>query len=133
MAVKKRWIKVNTEFKGLHHWPECPIDDVNFLREEHRHTFKIEVKVAVDHNDREIEFLMFLYHVNEAISELYFSGGRAIVPAELGRRSCEDIAEDIYNSLSIDYEYHRDMIISVSEDGEVAAEIEFEYYLQREK
>lgn len=131
MPVLKRWIKVNTEFRGIHNWPECPYDEVAFLRDPHRHTFKVEVKVAVEHHDREVEFFMFQHDVDRAIRaielstindhmEPEFSG---IEPIQLGRKSCEEIAEDIYERLSS--KYNREMIISVSEDGEVAAEIEF--------
>lgn len=131
MIVRKRWIKVKTEFRGIHSWPECPYDEVAFLRDPHRHTFKVEVKVAVGHHDREVEFFMFQHDVDFAINELYFfedktqeATYRNPQPTCLGRKSCEEIAEDIYNALS--KKYNREMVISVSEDGEVAAEIEFE-------
>lgn len=122
MKVKKRWIKVNTEFKGIHNWPECPYEDVSFLQHPHRHTFEVGVKVVIGHYDREIEFFRFQRDVNAALIELY--GASLLRTRDLGRRSCEEIAEDLYHEL---YEkYPREMIITVSEDGEVAAEIEFE-------
>ncbi len=101
----------------------------------HSHTFKIEVKVEVEHNDREVEFFMFQRDVDNAIRGCYIDceedvstddvGYRFIETfISLGRKSCEEIAEDIYNELLV--QYPRPMIISVSEDGNVAAEIEFE-------
>lgn len=127
MYVKKRWIKVKTEFRGIHCWPECPYDDVSFLRHPHRHTFKVEVKVEVDHCDRDIEFFRLQHDVDKAINTAFGQDYKEIEPIELGRKSCEDIAEAIGEVLYTQSIYdHGDMVISVSEDGEVAAEIEFE-------
>lgn len=114
----KRWIKVKTQFHALHSWPECPIEEVAFLRSSHRHTFHVEVKVEVNHHDRDIEFFVFQRRVEDVIQQLYGNN-----TPDLGRKSCEEIAEDVYNILSA--KYYRNMVISVSEDGEVAAEIEF--------
>lgn len=154
MAVTRRWIKVKTEFRGIHCWPECPYEEVAFLRDPHRHTFKVEVKIEVEHNDRGIEFFMFQHDVDREIAKLYGTGDlychydgtdeeqwsltkqeikekvepislKYIEPYKLGRKSCEEIAEDIFGALSDKY-CNRHMGISVSEDGEVAAEIEFE-------
>ncbi len=116
--MTKRWIWVKTQFHALHKWPECPIDDVRFLRDSHRHTFHVTVKVAVEHHDRDIEFFVFQKAVEDVIVSLYGGG-----TPDLGRKSCEEIAEDLYKGLS--YKYYRDMVISVSEDGEVGAEVEF--------
>jgi len=121
MIVKKRWIKVKTEFKGIHNWPECPYEEVAFLRDPHRHTFKVEVKIQVGHHDREIEFFRLQHQVGCIFNWLY----GVARPIQLERRSCEEIAEDIGKELNSRYP-HRDMVITVSEDGEVAAEIELE-------
>jgi len=124
-----RWIKVNTEFRGIHCWPECPYPDVAFLRNPHRHTFKVEVKVLIDHDDRDIEFFQFQHRLDQVISDWYFKGTQPghknIEPVDLGRKSCEQIAEDIFQVLRA-YGYNRRMVICVSEDGEVGAELEFE-------
>lgn len=116
--MTRRWIWVKTQFHALHNWPECPIETVKFLRDLHRHTFHVTVKVAVDHHDRDIEFFVFQGEVETAIASLY--GDKTPL---LGRKSCEEIAEDLYKHLS--HRYYRDMVISVSEDGEVGAEVEF--------
>jgi 6-pyruvoyl-tetrahydropterin synthase len=125
MPVRKRWIRVGTQFRGIHSWPECPHGDVAFLKHPHRHTFKIEVKVEVAHLDREIEFFKFQHAVDRALNTVLHLDCKEIEPVHLGRKSCEEIAEDLYGEISRIYPY-REMVISVSEDGEVAAEIEFE-------
>lgn len=131
MAVKKRWIRVKTEFRGIHNWPECPHEAVWFLKALHRHRFQVEVKMAVEHHDRDIEFFVLQHDIDDAIRYCYDLkanidgvGVKSIEPLDLGRKSCEEIAEDIHGVLI--KKYKRDMIISVSEDGEVAAEIEFD-------
>jgi len=116
--MTRRWIWVKTQFHALHNWPECPIGEVEFLRASHRHTFHVTVKVAVEHHDRDIEFFICQKEVEEALVSLY--GDKT---PNLGRKSCEEIAEDLYTFLS--RRYYRDMVISVSEDGEVGAELEF--------
>lgn len=127
MAVKKRWIKVKTSFRGIHNWPECDLQMVEFLKHPHRHTFKVEVKIAVSHNDREVEFLILQRDVDWAIKDILedLEEEGENIP-NLGRKSCEEMAEDIYKYLCYYAHYrNREMIITVSEDGEVAAEIEF--------
>ena len=125
MSRRKRWIKVNTEFRGIHCWPECPYDEVSFLRNPHRHLFKVEVKIEVESNDRDIEFFRFQHDVDRSINAMLQLDHKEIEPAQLGRKSCEMLTEDLYTKISQIYP-NRKMIISVSEDGEVASEIEFE-------
>ena len=57
--MMNRSIWINTEFNATHCWPECPIDEVEYLRHEHRHTFKVKVQLEVIHNDRDVEFIVF--------------------------------------------------------------------------
>lgn len=120
----RRWIKVKTQFAGQHNWPEAP-DEVAFLRSLHRHMFYVEVKIAVDYQDREIEFFIFKRHIDECIERLYPDCTHVGV-RNLDRKSCETIADQIYYNLVTSHsEYDgRDIIISVSEDGEVAGEVE---------
>lgn len=125
MRVTERWIKVNTEFRGVHNWPECPYDDVAFLRNPHRHVFKVEVRVRVKHHDREIEFFRFQRDIDRALNSIFYQDSKEIEPIELGRKSCEEIAEDLGRELLKTYS-GRHMVITVSEDGEVAAEIRVE-------
>jgi 6-pyruvoyl-tetrahydropterin synthase len=119
-----RWIKVSTSFRGLHCWPECPYDSVAFLRSPHRHTFHVEVKVQVEHHDREVEFFRFQHDVDRVIKSYLLNDYDGPEPVDLGRMSCEEITEIIFSGLKEVYP-NRKMVISVSEDGEVAAEIEF--------
>lgn len=129
--MMNRSIWINTEFNATHCWPECPIDEVEYLRHEHRHTFKVKVQLEVIHNDRDVEFIVFKNFINEAIEQMYGKYNY-----QLGRRSCEDICDDLiltirtshFNACIIDNEKGgykgRHLVVEVSEDGEVGARVE---------
>ena len=82
----KKEIVVKVQVEGIHHWPECPIEEVEFLRWRHRHMFSITLWKEVHHNDREIEIIQLGRRVKEYLGTQ---------PIDFGRRSCEDIAEDL--------------------------------------
>ena len=56
MAVRTL-IEVRTRFEHVHHWPEAPAE-VGFLRALHRHEFHVSLKLAVSHDDCELEFIL---------------------------------------------------------------------------
>jgi len=49
-----RFIRIKTQFEGLHRWPKAPVPD-DYLRSPHRHLFVVEADIEVFHDDREIE------------------------------------------------------------------------------
>lgn len=107
---ERTYIKVRTEFEGFHFYPGAGAIDprIKFLEHEHRHTFKVEVKIGVTHLDRELEFFL----VKWALQDYIKSG-------DYNYRSCEMIAVDIlHNHLIPQYGYARYFEIVVSEDGE---------------
>ena len=65
------YIYINTQFEGFHCWKEAPIE-VSFLRNFHRHMFKVKVWIEVRSNDREIEFFMFKKDVNNIIKDFLY-------------------------------------------------------------
>lgn len=108
--MKKTFIKVRTEFEGFHFYPGAGNIDsrIKFLEAEHRHIFKVEVKIGVTHLDRELEFFL----VKWALAEYIKIGN-------YNYRSCEMIATDILeNHLMLKYGQDRYYEIVVSEDGE---------------
>lgn len=113
------WVK--TCFQGLHYWPECPHEEVSFLRNKHRHTFHVKVVLSVSHDDRDLEFFQVKDRVDAALDVLY-DGYRT---KDLGHKSCETIARELWDILE---EIHQWSIVSVeiSEDGEVGAVLENE-------
>jgi len=106
----RTYIKVRTEFEGFHFYPNAGLIDnrIQFLESEHRHIFKIEVKISVNHLDRELEFFL----VKWALQEFIKTG-------KMNHKSCEMIAVDILeNHLKLKYGNNRYYEIVVSEDGE---------------
>lgn len=114
---KNTYIKVRTEFEGYHHYPNAGKIDprIKFLENEHRHMFKVEVKISVTHLDRELEFFL----VKWALSN-YLKDGK------MNHQSCEMIGTDILqNHLIPNYGANRYYEIVVSEDGESDGIVEY--------
>jgi len=107
----KKTIIVRTRFEGIHSWPDCPYEDVAFLKNPHRHEFWVEVEIEVSHNDREVEFIMAKRELEEYVV-LRYAG------EDLGSKSCEDIAEEILNSGILPF-----CSVIVLEDGENGAKL----------
>jgi hypothetical protein len=115
--MRKTFIKVRTEFEGFHFYPGASkIDErIAFLESEHRHIFKVGVKISVTHLDRELEFFL----VKWALQDFIKSG-------QMNHKSCEMIATDILaNHLIPNYGSDRYYEIVVSEDGESDGIIEY--------
>ena len=110
------FIKVRTEFEGFHHYPNAGSIDprIAFLELEHRHMFKVEVTISVNHTDRELEFFLVKWALNEFIK----SGNQ-------NHKSCEMIATDILKEHLIPKYGQRFYTIVVSEDGESDGIVEY--------
>jgi len=114
----KRFIWVTFQREGIHCYPAAATDsnlaDVAFLANEHRHIFHFHVKIEVFHNDRDIEFIQF----KRWLESLYQN------KLELNFKSCEMISDDLYEVIASRYP-GRDIVITVSEDGENGATIRY--------
>ena len=116
------WVTFSKE--GIHKYPAALTDpklatgdeyDVSFLGYPHRHIFHFKVWIEVFHDDRDIEFIQF----KRWLENLY---GNGII--ELDYKSCEMIGEDLAEQIKSKYP-GRYIKISVSEDGENGADMEF--------
>jgi hypothetical protein len=110
------YIKVRTEFEGYHFYPGAGDIDyrIKFLENEHRHMFKVEVKISVTHLDRELEFFL----VKWALQDFTKSG-------KMNHKSCEMIATDILQEHLLPKYGERYYEIVVSEDGESDGIVEY--------
>ena len=117
MRLANRSIWVTFRKEGIHKYPAALEDpnlatgdeyDVSFLGYPHRHIFHFKVRIEVTHNDRDIEFIQF----KRWLESLYTEG-----TIELDYKSCEMIADDLYNQISTKYP-GRFVEIDVAEDGE---------------
>lgn len=97
---------VNLQFEGVHCWPDCPFDEVKYLRDPHRHVFHICCKKAVSHDDRDIEIIMLKHRIQEYLESM----GK-----DMGPTSCEMLARTLATRFGLCY-------CSVLEDGENGAE-----------
>jgi hypothetical protein len=100
-------VKLQSEF--LHHWPECPLEDVSFLRNAHRHVLHITAKKLVHHADRQVEIITLKRQIQSLMKVIF-------PPDVLVRQSCEDVATALVRAFSL----HS---CEVLEDGENGAEV----------
>jgi len=115
----RRMIWVTFQKVGFHKYPAAATDpslaDVSYLGNKHRHLFKFNIQIEIFHNDRELEFHQFLNYC-----ESLFDTNQI----DIDYKSVEMLSDDIYVKLADRYP-GRDMIISVSEDGECGCLIEY--------
>ena len=118
-ASRSIWVTFRKE--GVHMYPGADSDpklatgdwdDVSFLGVPHRHIFHFRVRIEVFHNDRDIEFIQF-----KRWMERLYSGGTDGEVLVLNHRSCEMIADELYEKISAKYP-GRFVEIDVAEDGE---------------
>ena len=100
-------IWVTFSFEGFHAYPVAP-SDVAYLRDVHRHLFKVRVEVEVFHDERDIEFHQFLRFCRAP----YLANSTAC-----SSKSCETLAREIAERVQLKY-LHRAVAVEVSEDGE---------------
>lgn len=116
-AGKSIWIRFQRE--GIHKYPDALTDielnAVAFLGHPHRHIFHFEVRIAITHNNRDIEFIQF-----KRFCENLFSEGIL----QLENKSCEMISDDLFEQIATKYP-DREIIISVSEDNENGSTIQY--------
>ena len=99
---------IRFEVEGFHKWPDAPYSRA-YLNQPHRHVFKVEARIQLRHNEREIEFHDFLDYCKGNFPH-----------GDLGSMSCETLAEDLLNKITLTYP-NRSVRVSVFEDGENGA------------
>lgn len=108
-GITTSFIRVRTEFEGFHYYPGAGNIDkrIKFLEDLHRHMFKVEVVISVTHDDRELEFFLVKWALNDFIKE-----------GTMNHKSCEMIAKEIITEHLIPSYGDRYYKVTVSEDGE---------------
>lgn len=106
-------VVVTLQVEGLHHWPDCPLPEVSFLRDKHRHMFHIKAKKRIDHGgstdqDRHVEIIMLKRKIKAFL--------RAEYAGDFGSMSCEQIATVVRDEFQLSS-------VEVLEDGENGAEV----------
>jgi hypothetical protein len=115
----KRWIEVSFQKEGIHKYPAALDDpklaDVSFLGYPHRHIFHFYVSLEVEHNDRDVEFILF----KRELENLFETG-----TMQCDYKSCEMLSEDLINYIQENYP-KRDITVKVYEDNENGAILEY--------
>lgn len=104
----KIYIRIKLFIEGIHCWSECPIKDVSFLRNPHRHIFHISCLKEVKHDNRDVEIIMFKREVETYLRTKFG------VPCDFAGMSCEMIASELITK----FQLHS---CEVLEDGENGA------------
>ena len=124
-VTRKSMIWVTFAREGIHKYPAALDDpklatgdeyDVSFLGYPHRHIFHFRVAIEVFHDDRDIEFIQFKRWLTKLYNE---------ATLQLDFRSCEMIAEDLYQVITTRYP-GRAIEIEISEDNENGCNIKWE-------
>ena len=111
-------VKISTEvyctlqIEGQHCWPECPFEEVKYLRDPHRHLFHIKATKKVTHDDRDVEFIILKHKIEDYFYEKYFDSDLRLMNFE--SMSCEMIAKELITKFDL-------LRCEVSEDGENGA------------
>lgn len=115
----KKKIRICFEYPGFHRWPDAP-ERRKYLRDLHRHLFKIEVEMEVRDNDREIEF----HDLLDMCKAITGYGEQFNMECNQDA-SCELHAEVLLSNLTSQYckKINRYISVTVSEDGECGATV----------
>jgi hypothetical protein len=107
---------VKLQVEGIHWWTAAKevFPEVGFLSDAHRHIFHITCKKKVNHDDRDVEFIMFKRDIQDYLYEKYYKKQDRC--HRFGPMSCEMIARELYEKFDLEY-------CSVFEDNENGAEI----------
>jgi len=108
----KRFIKVTTSFEGIHNYPDAP-EEVEYLRNPHRHIFHVTVWLEVFNDNRDVEFIMFKNYINTIL-----------LSGDLQNASCEMISDKLEIEIRTMYP-DREIRIEVSEDNENGSYTEY--------
>jgi predicted RNA-binding protein with PIN domain len=98
--------------EGTHCWPDCPFEEVAYLRDEHRHVFYVRAYKTVSHSDRDVEFIMLKHQITNYVYARYWDTTTQL--HVFGSRSCEMLASELIK------EFHLSKC-DVSEDNENGA------------
>lgn len=118
----KTTVIATVQFEAVHNWPECPIPEVSYLRDLHRHVFWVTVEKEVHHDDRDVEIICLKRDTLAALKQFSDrkceedSTPQKYCGAYLGRTSCETLARYLCDALDL-------VAATVLEDNENGAKV----------
>lgn len=111
MSTRKTKVFCTLSFEGIHNWPGCPIDEVRYLRDLHRHIFHVRAVREVSHDDRDVEFIWFKHRIEQFIQDRFEAYDPFSKTRYLGATSCEYLANELMDEFDL-------CECEVNEDGE---------------
>jgi len=112
----KIFAKVTTSFRDTHKWVDCNIKQVDFLKNEHHHEFKVIVWIEQFHDNRDIEYICFQRYIDSLIKKIKLTENK----------SCEMMASALKQRIEKKYK-NREVKVEINEDGYYGAYIENNY------
>lgn len=100
------------QIEGTHNWPDCPFDEVNYLKSPHRHVFYIKAYKKVKHHDRDTEFIVLQHQIRKLLKDSFWNETKQL--HTFGAMSCEMIGQLLIDNLHL-------CKVDVSEDNENGA------------
>lgn len=102
---RKTEVFCTLQFEGIHNWPDCPIEQVDFLRAPHRHIFHVKARKRVFHDDRDVEFIWLKRQIqdfiNKSFPNAYSDLPTSVHVANVGANSCEMIANMLIDEFDL--------------------------------
>lgn len=113
MLITQTFITVKLQVEGIHCWPDAAkhFPEVAFLAEPHRHIFHIQCLRGVEHDDRDMEIILFKRELQDYFKRMYADKNGV---CQFGSKSCEMIAKDLLEAYDL-------QVCEVLEDGENGA------------
>jgi len=97
--IYKQSVFCTLSFDGIHAWYNCPIEEVNFLKVEHRHTFNVKAFYEVNHGDRDQEFIMLKRDIQDYLYDKYYDKDKRT--HFLGPKSCEMLCIELIEKFDL--------------------------------
>ena len=98
-------IIIKLQIEATHNWPgvvnQPGLENVHFLKDEHRHIFYITCKKEVVHADRQVEIIMFKRNILNYLQDRYYHNGLGY--HALGSMSCEMLATELFKVFDLSY------------------------------
>ena len=86
------------KIEGVHAWYSCPIEEVSYLKSDHRHIFGIKAYKKVNHQDRDTEFIKLKHSIQEYLNKYYNKEKRLCY---FGAMSCEMLAVELIKEFNL--------------------------------
>ncbi len=87
------------QVEGTHCWADCPLVEVDYLRDLHRHVFWIKAYIEVFHDDRDVEFIQLKHRIQDYLLDRYYDTSLRL--HEFGKMSCEMIASELIEEFDL--------------------------------